>query len=267
MSAKTLTIRLAGRNETLTVESFLSAVMGAVQTMDNLEGVSAEPAEWHIARITMNSPATMVITPKDAGEEHRIDRFVIGMKSLTEKRGRPAGWPDNAIRSADRLLKLLDEGIERMEFEAEGERVTLRAPTEHDKTVDRVRANIGDVLESVADEFSVTTQLEGRIEQLSLHGHSEFNIYDSLNDHPIKCVFNPDDVGKIAGLIVHRARLRVYGQARYRNGQPTAISVETFEELPEQTNLPTLDDLHRMQIDLTGGEDSVGVVRRLRDAR
>ena len=116
-------------------------------------------------------------------------------------------------------------------------------------------------------DFFTTSQLEGRLEILSVHGETpEFCIYDPITDQPVRCTFTPDSVVKAADLIKRRARVRVLGRAKYnRKHKPTALEVESFEVLRDQCDLPQIADLHKARINITGDAGSVDFVRGLRD--
>ncbi len=79
----------------------------------------------------------------------------------------------------------------------------------------------------------------------------------------ITCRFNPKDAEKVGALITHR--VRVYGKARYsRIHVPQSIEVKRWVG-PIGEDFPTLEDLHRKKFQITTGEASEEVIRKLRD--
>jgi hypothetical protein len=264
--SKSISIRLEGRDGLLTADSFIYAVGDILRILEDVDkGLSSDGkarARWELVGASMNTPATLTFAERvsdSANGRDIIGAVLDGIKQLEASPIRPRYFSDAALAWAKRLVSQLDNGLSSIEVSSGS---VLVRPTQH------AAANIDCIVGSRQRWYYVKTQLDGRIEELSIHGHAPaFCIYDAITDQPIRCFFKTDDISQVADLIKRRARLRVMGEAKYnQKHRPVSIDVESFEVLPEQADLPQLSDLHDAHIDITSGRDSVDFVRELRDA-
>lgn len=264
MSRKTLTIRLTGREE-ITTESLVAAVQDAVLILRSIQENMAEegrPASrWRVEKVSLNSPLQMTISeipPKGYAPSDPVLPFVRGIRSVDAAAETPPYFTEQTLRLSKRLVALLNNGLSRIEFSTPGEGGV--EPTQH------LAANVDKILGRAPGFYYEDTELEGRLETLSVHDRPEFWIYDPITDCGTRCEFGPEDLDTVAELVKKRARVRVRGKVKF-NREHRALSVEVaeFNRLRSQDQLPQIRDLHRACISITGGKDSVGYVRGLRD--
>ena len=264
MSRKTLTIRLTGKDD-ITTESLIEAVQDAVLILRNIEGNMAEegrPASrWRVEKVSLSSPLQMTISeipPKGYAPIDPVQPFVRGMRSVNAAAETPPYFTEQALRLSKRLVALLNNGLSRIEFLTPGE--PGAEPTQH------LAANVDKILGRAPGFYYDDTELEGRLETLSVHDRPEFWIYDPITDCGTRCEFKTEDLDTVAELVKKRARVRVRGKVKF-NREHRALSVEVakFDQLRSQDQLPQIRDLHRARINITGGKNSVEYVRGLRD--
>lgn len=265
MARKTLTIRLTGR-EDLTTESLIEAVQDAVLILRSIEGNMAEegrPASrWRVDAVSLNSPLQMTISeipPKGLEPLDPAEPFVRGLRCVNAGAQIPQYFTEHTLRLAKRLVGLLNNGLSQIEFSTQDEEPVR--PTQH------LAANVDRILGRAPEFYYEDTELEGRLEVLSVHGTPDFWVYDPLTEQPTKCTFKPEDRERLAEMMKRPTRVRVSGKAKFnREHRPISLEVESFARLRDQEELPQIRDLHRAGINITGGMSSVEYVRRMRDA-
>ncbi len=84
--------------------------------------------------------------------------------------------------------------------------------------------------------------VEGRLEAIQDHGNLQLRIRDALLRQTVRC-YIPDEMLKDA-LGNFRRRVEVHGNIHYRkNGAPISIEVSKIEPLPDDDDLPGIDDV------------------------
>jgi len=255
---KQITVRILGKQDCVTADSFLDAVENVVAILDGVDREIAKevrpPTQWRITAMAMHSPPEITFT----GTGSVIDVVLDGLSQIETTAKRPKFFNDMVMAKAKHLVGLLNNGIAGIEL-VSGKK-TAR-PTQH------VAANVDIVVGENPKFYASESVIDGRLEQLSVHGqHPEFCVYDPMTDEPVRCVFKEDSIREVVELITRRARVRVWGMTKY-NAKHKAVSVdvEKFEVIPEQTDLPQMADLHRAKINITGGVDSTTFIREQRD--
>ncbi len=266
MPKQSLTISMTPRDGALPVSSLVRAIqqtVGGLRAVDKAASESGHPAlDWCVEKASMKSPFTMTIAGVPRNGKGAVPDaarpFLVGLRAINSGAQRPPGFTNEALTYAKGLVGVLADGVSELRLSSGRHTVRL---THH------VAANVDSVL-GIRREYYVMTELDGRLESISVHGQApDFCIYDPITNQPIRCIFSPDDIGRAADLIKARARVRVSGRAKYnRKDQPISVEVQEFVTLREQGDLPQIRDLHKACIDITGGQDSVEYVRGIRDA-
>lgn len=83
---------------------------------------------------------------------------------------------------------------------------------------------------------------EGKLEVISTRGGYHFNLYEFINDYPIKCIFKEDMIGKVLKAFGKRAY--VFGLIKYKKGgMPSSIHVEKLRVFREKHEIPAAKDV------------------------
>lgn len=266
MSGPELTIIVQDEQGRVAVDSFLSVVrstLGALRAIDMDVSASDQPSlKWRIARVSYGSPLELTVAaerkePDQAQMPEIIDPFFQEIKEVDRERAGPVRLSRRALGAMRALGKAITtNGFSRVEFRDAGGRAVIPSAQFGKRAAVAIRTK--------PQYYMVETELTGRLGQIIVHGRkSEFCIYDPLTDEPICCHFDRADAEKIGALLTHR--LRVFGRARYKHDDVlVSIEVHSYEPIDEGA-IPRLEDLHRLDIDITKGRSSEDFIRGLRD--
>src|SRR5487761_1821994 len=106
----------------------------------------------------------------------------------------------------------------------------------------QLKANVTKVLGSRRFVESIGT-VEGRLETVSVHERSYFNVYDDLTGERIECHFSSDLTPPEVGRWVGR-RVAVTGTIRYRTtGEIVSVQADELYVFPEPESLPSATDV------------------------
>lgn len=262
MSRK-LTIQIDGKADGVDVGTFAEVLNKTLHILRSIDCAMTEertPAMlWHVSNASMRSPLSITITGSPRAKRDLVDvvrPFMDGLRAIDKTSCRPEHFSDSTLEAAKSLVAVLNNGVAALSYSSGRTRVQ---PTQH------VAAHVDTVLGKTGRFYEVEdAQLEGRLEQLTVHGPPTFGIYDPISGTPVRCQFDEDRIDEAIALI--RARVRVTGMVRY-NKKHVAVSVRVtnFVRLREQSELPQLSDLHKAGVNITGGQDSVAFVRDMRD--
>jgi len=113
--------------------------------------------------------------------------------------------------------------------------------------------------------YTAQTELRGRLEQVTVYGgRSEFQIYDPVTGKGTPCHFSAQDAERVGALITHR--IAVVGLATYnRDDELVSVQVQECRSLREDSELPQIEDLHDLDIQISGDQSSEDFIRGLRD--
>lgn len=241
---------LNGKEGVINVDDFLGIVKNTVSVLDSLD----EELEWTVGEISHNSPLSIELRSEANASNNAINILLDGFSLLETESRRPRGFSDVALKRAKRLTSSLGNGITSIAYAAEDRKLVHISQ--------RIAASV-DAITHAPSYFSYT-EIEGELGQITVHGgKSEFCIYDPITDKPTTCKFDPKDVEAVASLITHR--VRVYGKAKYsRTHVLQSIEVERWVG-PIGEDSPTLEDIHRKGFQITTGEASEEVIRKLRE--
>lgn len=269
MHTKQITIGIEGKDGKVDVRNFIDIVNNTVAALQQLEKDLSETKEshlkWKIEQVSMRSPIQLTLAGEVDTEESvltvdPVTPFMKDMKKLETGTEQPEYLRGATLRIVERILSYMHNGIGSITFESPG----LHAV----KPTQQTTAHIGLLTASKIVPYSVLTQLDGRLEQISVHGgKSEFCIYDPLTDDRIRCEFDREKVKveEVGSLITKR--IRITGNVRFNEYyRPVFVKVDSFTRLREQSELPQISDLHKANISITGPQDSVSYIEDLRDA-
>jgi len=265
MPREEFTFKVRGTDGRIPASTFVHAINNALTMLNNVDMAASASTSpmliWHIKRVSQRSPLAVTLEAEPKIEAKMppiaVARHLVRICGHLERRSvRPRDVLDDGLIAAKELVATLDRGLTEIIISSEGVSARL---------TQRLAANVDAILGTRF--YYVDTELEGRLEGIVVHGREpEFYIYDLLTDDRTRCIFSPEFIPQVADLIKTRARVRVSGRARYtQKHKPTIVQVDYFEALPAEQDLPTLEDLHKMDINITGGLDPVEYVRRLRD--
>lgn len=158
-----------------------------------------------------------------------------GLKAIAQGI-RPPQFNDKAIEYSKNLASL---------FKSNKAEPAVRVWSRRDEslTVSREIADHASEMLSVSYEEDGT--VEGMLEKLDSHGKLQFVIYDVIDNHPVKCEVNEQQLEQACGNF--RKRVEVIGIVRYgKDGMPVSIKASRIVPFPDKSNIPTIQQMRSL---------------------
>lgn len=261
MEKNVLTITLDSKGADVDALSTVEVLHETLSLLREIEEVRLDGKaqhRWLISHATKSNPLEVSIGGALAHDRGTtldpIADFLEGMTALAHGL-RPEAFTDQMLGRAKKIARRVGSGLAS---------VSYRDARSHVVSVSR---KLGATAESLQlpSEYSELGELEGVLGQVTSYGDDhEFCIYDSLTGKKIHCDFSPDDFERVRAAL--KRRVRVSGKIKYKrdDDSPQRVSVDTWSALPEDKDLPSIEDLHAMKMDFTRGRPSEEVIAELR---
>jgi hypothetical protein len=252
--------------EHISMDTFMSAVTNFLSVLREVDqAVSRKPAvRWRLAELHYGSPATVACIGEPRSKKVRresvtivVDTVLTGLSKLETDRtaGRPAGFTDDALEAAKRLVEVRGKG---------GINTLIFTSTDTDhieglkklELTQRAAATVDDL---VAGKFRAIGSVEGTLQLLSTHTTPYFAIYDDVWGGRVRCEF-PD---KLKSLALNAFDQRVVVRGTVTSdvaGRPRHVKVDDLVVLPAREQLP--QSLRGADRDFTGPLDAGEYIRR-----
>lgn len=165
---------------------------------------------------------------------HAVRKAVMeGIASL-EKGHRPATFNDKAIEHARSISRVFERRKRPVN--------SIRLWSGNKKSI-AVRKEVGIEASKILDPiFEDYGSVEGRLDVVSGHGKIECTIYDSLDQHPIKCDIGEEHLDD--ALAAFRRRVEVFGRVHYRkDGLAVRILANKITKFPNPNEVPTIEEM------------------------
>ena len=91
----------------------------------------------------------------------------------------------------------------------------------------------------------------GRLETITVHRDTEIHVWDENTNRPVRCRYPIDLEDTVKALL--RERVLVSGLVAFNpDNQPVRVEVSTIERCPDETELPTIEQMSGLLPDATG---------------
>ncbi len=227
--------------ENLPPERFMAAArafFGYVQEISHALAPDAEPVRW-IVRVREGSALLGVDPGPGVPQEtaQRIyDRTEFGIRHLIERDIEDSGLPERALKHLRTLSEMTEAGPNKA------------APVPMRMWVQKKPISLEPTIASVIREewradYNDYGTIEGRLETIQeSYGTLQFYIRDAMLRQRVRCYF-PEELLP-AVFETFRKRVEVSGVIHYRkNGTPVSIEAEHILGLPDDSELPTAEDV------------------------
>jgi len=262
--ANVIGIKVVGANDTVYLPDFLKAGNDLMELLTEID-VSISPnykrtVDWRLKTLSYSSPALLEVEgeAKEDQPDNRtniIDTTLRGIESLKKSSERPRGFSDKALDVAKDLTKLLQNGIKTLEIIFDSGSVEYEIS---------ILDNVGIILTPGKQMYG---SIEGRIERMNSHDEFNFYIYEPILNRRIRC-----ELMDTKNLKLKQEVISFYEQAVIVSGllytningevsEVKAISITGKEVAPLLKNASEVTGIW----DLTGGENPVEHIRRMRD--
>jgi hypothetical protein len=166
-----ITIKVRAREDFVPVRSFLTIIDSTLSILKELEHAKHYvSAEWKVSAASLQSPLTLTIGCDDANGQELVREY-LGVFEETEKSEKfsPDRWTQKTLEGAKRVVSVLNDGVSQITFVSPG--IEAISPTQ------RVAASVDYLLAPAYEDYG---SFEGRLETLSVHGRTRFNIFDQI---------------------------------------------------------------------------------------
>ena len=248
-----ISLRLDGAEETLSPSAFTSAVKYFSDTLQELDtSISNNPrgtVRWSIEALTKSSPAVVTFSaqPMLSAENYapKIQEVCLsGVRQLTERADWPSQYSDAALSKLNSLAKLhcseKRSGLSLIEIVVNGQSAAIGPDT-----CENIQRLTGEGYESMGS-------IVGNLDAITVHQTNEFRVWEEVTQSPVRCRFEGMMLQEITNALGRR--VLVYGSIKtnYR-GQKTSIQVHGLELYPDESELPSIEDMSGLVDDFTGG--------------
>jgi hypothetical protein len=227
--------------ENLSPERFMAAArafFGYVQEISQALAPDAEPIRW-IVRVREGS-ALLAVDPCPNVPPEVARRIYIrterGLLHLIDHDIEGSGLPEPALKHLRTLSEMTEAGPNKV------------APVPMRVWVQKKPISLQPTIASVIREewradYNDYGTIEGRLETIQeSHGTLQFYIRDALLRQRVRCYFPEELLPTVFDTF--RKRVEVSGVIHYRkNGTPVSIEVEHILGLPDDSELPTAEDV------------------------
>jgi hypothetical protein len=268
-----LEVVMEGGRGTISVANFVKMLDNTIAIAQGVDSVITHTrtgvVDWYVEDLRMGSlEATLVARPRrshrvsyrDAVAEQIAETVVAGLRSVELRPTVPPSFPEPSMRRTQRLGNLIG---------GEGGATAFRAfvPGSVDGTeTARITKRIaGNAKEALTPKQRTHSSVLGTLEIVSVHRGQVVTIYDEINRRAIRGNFDRQSQFDIVKAALGK-RVTVDGVVS-RNGLGDAVSVliEEIEILPEESQLPSVDELIGSDPELTNGLSAVEFQRLIRE--
>ncbi len=232
-----LTLEIKGeRISTYTFKKAIENFFNFVNDVSSQMTEKRKPFRWNVdvdkGSILLN------LAPEPRKEDIPIIPNVIkkiesGINIITTEGKRPKYYTDEALNYLRELATTITPqkaGINKINIFTNGNQ---------NEVTTKVIPQIDALLQIRREEFG---SFEGRLEVISSRGGYHFNLYEFINDYPIKCIFKEDIIEKVLGAF--GKRIYVFGLIKYKKGGiPSIIHVEKLRIFREKHEIPAAKDV------------------------
>lgn len=256
-----ISIVIGGKDENVDARASLELLVEAIALLGDIEaqqlGARAR-LRWTFTSASKNSPLRLEIlgiTPHERGSAIPVAKlFLEGMDAL-ENSGPIPSWLDAEMMGrAKRIVRRIGTEISSL---------TFGSPERIVRVTQRVAANAD--LFRLPEKYSEFSEHEGVLGQITAHEQArEFCIFDPITNRKIHCVFPIEDLGRVRDALTRRVFVSGLTTYRRKDDLPLSIQVDDWSVLRSDSELPSLDEIHAMGVDLTKGRRSEDVIADLR---
>jgi len=261
MKDNELTIAIGGRDENVDAHAALEVLSETIALLHDIEAKQLGGRahfKWTISQASKNSPLNLTMfgaLGHDRGSMVQVvELFLSGLGLLESGNSQPSWFDDPMLDRAKRIVKRIGRDISSLVYV--GKSATL-------KVTQRISAHVD--MYQLPEKYSEHGELEGRLGQVTAYQDvHEYCIFDPLTDRKIHCEFPMEELQRVRDALTKRVRVSGIVAYRRKDHSPQSIAVENWVTLPEDNELPTIEQIHALQIDATRGRPSEDVIADLR---
>jgi hypothetical protein len=210
------------------VESFFALIQGVAKN------VAQKPVHWSVEVEKGSAVVRALVDNPTPDARETINAVCLGVRSMRSgSKVIPHGFTPNEVRASRKLASLIDG--------KEVKSVSIKngnMPEDLPQTI----VQIADAILS-GEHHIAFGSIEGKIDSLSDKTKFMCSVYEPLLRREITCYFQKPEVEQEA-IKGFRKRVLAGGMIRYaKEGYPTSIVVDTIRIFPDESELPTVEDI------------------------
>lgn len=224
----------------LTPERFISAVESFFSLVQGVSGnVSGDKDQVHWV-VEVESGSAVIrgrVTNPTQVSQQSINAICWGLRSLQSgNRSIPAWFTNEEVRSSKKLADLIDgENVQTISIKNGAAAETLSR---------RIVESADAIL--TGENYQAFGSIEGKVDSLSDKASLICSITDPIYQREITCYFTNKEAAEEA-VRGFRKRVLAMGLIRYgKEGQPTSISVDKVRIFPDESDLPTVEEIQEI---------------------
>jgi hypothetical protein len=233
-------IEIAINAKKLTPEKFIKAAesfFGLVQGVAFNVAGEKDPVKWAVEVDKGSAILRACATNPSPKSEQTIAAVFLGLRSLQSgARGIPAWFTNEELKASKKLTELIDGDNIQSIYIKNG-----AAP-------ESLSRKIADAAEAIlnGESYQAFGSLEGKVDSLSDKKSLICSITDPIYHCEITCYFTNNEAAEEA-VKGFRKRVLASGLIRYgKEGRPTSISVDKIRIFPEESELPTVEQVQEI---------------------
>ena len=222
----------------LTPESFLKAAESFLDLVQGVgKNVSPNPIDWRVEVAEGSAILRARIANPSAEGSQSVEAIYKGMRALRSgSKIVPFGFTQKELKNAKALVSVIDGNkVQKISFKNGGDL------EDFPKTVIAVADGL-----LTGETHSAFGSIEGKIDSLSDKHSFTCSVFDPIFNREITCYFQKPSVEEEA-VAAFRKRVLVSGLVRYsREGFPTSIVVDAVRVFPDESELPTIEEVRAL---------------------
>ena len=250
--SKTIYLRV-GLSDKVSLGDFAASLKGFLRLLKNFDstvsGKESGTQRWEVTTVTMNSPIVIGVTPttkarmSDFSEAIEAE-LLNSSNTLTARKERTPQMSDSALagmRQLAQLSKRIGPSSIYMPANGKPKRETL---------ITQVTMEVVEELTGI--RYRAYGSVSGKLESITVHGKSEFRVWDTSTGKAVRCRYKPEIELKILRLL--RKPVSVSGIiASNAAGYPISVEVEELSEKTQITVPANIREMAGFMRDYTGG--------------
>jgi len=222
----------------LTPDAFLKAAESFLDIVQGVgKNISSTPIDWRV-EVAEGSAILRVRAGNPSAESARsIEAIYKGMRSLRSGvKVTPVGFSQKEVRSARALAAVIDG--------TKIQTITFRNGGDAEDFPKAVTAVVDAIL--TGENYTAFGSIEGKIDSLSDKHIFTCSVFDPNLNREITCYFQKQNIVEEA-VLAFRKRVLVAGLIRYgKEGYPTSIVVDSIRIFPDESELPSLEEIRSL---------------------
>lgn len=222
--------------------------------------------EWTVTELKKTNPGEAVLEGErvidSSDDPDVVGAWLTGCEQL-ERGERPLFFKNDDLERAAQLGDIYkNKRVKSVVLQSNG---TTYSPTA------KLRENARNVIGNIKSRrFTEYGSIRGTVRQVTNdkregHQKSEVQIIDDNTNQVVICVIPPSIASNIGKHLDGESKLEMFGEVKYIGDYvPERITIESFRSIPPSSDLPKLEDIHKLQPRIPGGLTVEDLIRQNR---